>query len=509
MENVPCSQVQLFISCKNLKSEDVLSASDPLCHLSMYDSVQGEWHSEGSTERITNDSNPTFSKTFTIDYFFEQDQKLCFEIYDVDSDSVELKDHDPVGKLETSVADVVMSRGGFQGTLHKANQESSGEIHVRCEEVSGRNAGHVHFELAAQKLPKMDLMGSIDPYLVISRANEDSTFSKVHSTEVVKKSKAPRWKPFVLSTTTLCNNDFYRPILIEVFDWDKNSDDDKVGELRTSVDALLQNRGDTSFTESEDSSSTVGNLVIKHVHFSEEKSFVDYLSSGWELSMVVGVDFTGSNGNPSDPESLHYLSSERNQYESAISSVGEILQHYDADKMFPAFGFGAKLPNGQVSHCFPLNGTNDPYCNGINGILESYRNAMSNVQLWGPTMFSPIIREAAAKARQNASQNKYYLLLMITDGVITDMSETIEEIVNASSLPLSIIIVGVGNEDFSKMEALDGDDGKLKSKGKTAHRDIVQFVEFNKYRGKSNALLARDTLKELPSQFLNYASQNK
>jgi len=30
-------------------------------------------------------------------------------------------------------------------------------------------------------------------------------------------------------------------------------------------------------------------------------------------------------------------------------------------------------------------------------------------------------------------------------------------------MPVSIIIVGVGNEDFGKMEKLDGDDGVLKN----------------------------------------------
>jgi hypothetical protein len=28
----------------------------------------------------------------------------------------------------------------------------------------------------------------------------------------------------------------------------------------------------------------------------------------------------------------------------------------DSDKRVPLYGFGAKLPDGRVSHCFPLNG---------------------------------------------------------------------------------------------------------------------------------------------------------
>ena len=54
---------------------------------------------------------------------------------------------------------------------------------------------------------------------------------------------------------------------------------------------------------------------------------------------------------------------------------------------------------------------------------------------------------------------QYFILLMLTDGVISDMPDTIRSIVRASRLPMSIIIVGVGNADFSAMDELDCDDG--------------------------------------------------
>lgn len=50
---------------------------------------------------------------------------------------------------------------------------------------------------------------------------------------------------------------------------------------------------------------------------------------------------------------------------------------------------------------------------------------------------------------------------------------------DASSLPLSVIIVGVGSEDFAQMEELDCDKGVLvDSQGRKASRDLVQFVPF-------------------------------
>lgn len=41
----------------------------------------------------------------------------------------------------------------------------------------------------------------------------------------------------------------------------------------------------------------------------------------------------------------------------AILGVGEVLQFYDNDRRFPAWGFGAKTPQGYISHCFNLNAT--------------------------------------------------------------------------------------------------------------------------------------------------------
>lgn len=63
-----------------------------------------------------------------------------------------------------------------------------------------------------------------------------------------------------------------------------------------------------------------------------------------------------STGNPSQPTSLHYMNPyQLNAYGMALKAVGEIIQDYDTDKMFPALGFGARLPpDGRVSHEFAL-----------------------------------------------------------------------------------------------------------------------------------------------------------
>jgi hypothetical protein len=85
----------------------------------------------------------------------------------------------------------------------------------------------------------------------------------------------------------------------------------------------------------------------------------------------------------------------------------------------------------------------------------------------------------------------YHTLVILTDGAIHDFNEVKDLIVEASELPLSIIIVGIGYADFGKMQTLDGDEVRLKnSSNKYAARDIVQFVEFKNFSNSDTGLLA-------------------
>ena len=48
------------------------------------------------------------------------------------------------------------------------------------------------------------------------------------------------------------------------------------------------------------------------------------------MNFTVAVDFTASNGDPSNPTSLHYINPyQPNHYISALQAVGGIIQDYD------------------------------------------------------------------------------------------------------------------------------------------------------------------------------------
>lgn len=253
-----------------------------------------------------------------------------------------------------------------------------------------------------------------------------------------------------------------------------------------------------------------GDAKFEKFEIKRSSSFLDYIFGGCQVGLSIAIDFTLSNGPPTDHESLHCKNLQKNQYFQAINSVGGVLQYYDSDKEIPVYGFGGCVPpTNRASHCFALNGDIfEPECNGIEGVLEAYRNALQRSELYGPTHFSSIIDEInqRCEASEVSQYNQEYnILLIITDGIINDMRQTIDEVVRGSDLPLSIVIVGVGNADFSNMDVLDADDEPLYSQKykRNMSRDIVQFVPFNDFK-HDPMLLAKQTLEEIPGQLTDF-----
>ena len=55
---------------------------------------------------ILNNLNPNFAKTFKIDYYFEEVQKLKFSVYDIDNETQSLGDDDFLGEVECTLGHV-------------------------------------------------------------------------------------------------------------------------------------------------------------------------------------------------------------------------------------------------------------------------------------------------------------------------------------------------------------------------------------------------------------------
>ncbi|KAK1785412.1 hypothetical protein P4O66_018256, partial [Electrophorus voltai] len=483
------------------------------------------------TETAVNNLNPVFGVKFQVDYHFEEVQKLKFAVFDEDKCSSQLYEHDFLGEFICTLG-VIVSNKKLHRPLVLANGKPAGKgaITITAQELSDNRI--ITLSMCGRKLDKKDFFGKSDPYLEFHKQGEDGKWMLVHRTEVIKNTLDPVWKPFTVPLISLCNGDVDRNIKVLCYDYDNDGGHDFIGEFYATVTKMneAQNSVEVEFDcinpkkqKKKKNYKNSGVIILKSCKITRDYSFLDYILGGCQLMFTVGIDFTASNGNPREPSSLHYINPlGSNEYLSAIWAVGQIIQDYDScvsvphadntphvrygvsssarsvlsltelqDKMFPALGFGAQLPpDWKVSHEFAVNfDPTNPFCAGVEGIVQAYSTCLPHIRFYGPTNFAPIISHVARFASQAVQQDRasqYFTLLIITDGVISDMDETRDAIVQAAKLPMSIIIIGVGNADFAAMEFLDGDSSVLRSyTGEEAVRDIVQFVPFRDFRNTS------------------------
>ncbi|XP_056439290.1 copine-4 isoform X1 [Gadus chalcogrammus] len=515
----PClAKVELRVASRGISDRDALSKPDPCVVLKMQS--HGQWFEVDRTEVIRSSINPVFSKVFLVDFYFEEVQRLRFELLDISSGHNGLRDADFLGAMECTLGQIVSQRKLTKALLKQGNTAGKSSITVTAEELSG-NDDYVELSFSARKLDDKDFFSKSDPFLEIFRINDDGTGSLVHRTETVMNNLSPVWKSFKVSLNTLCSGDEDRELKCTVWDWDSNGKHDFIGEFQTTFKETKAGTDEGKLLQWEcinpkyqvkkKNYRNSGVVVLNHCKIIKMYSFLDYIMGGCQIQFTVAIDFTASNGDPRNSCSLHYIHPyQPNEYLKALVAVGEICQDYDSDKMFPAFGFGGQIPpDFKVSHDFAVNFDEDnPECAGIQGVVEAYQNCLPKIQLYGPTNIAPIIQKVASTASEEMHTKEameYFILLILTDGVITDMGDTREAIVQASHLPMSVIIVGVGSADFTDMQMLDGDDGILRSpKGEPVLRDIVQFVPFKDFKHASPAALAKSVLAEVPNQIVDY-----
>uniref|UniRef100_A0A665TET6 Copine IVa n=1 Tax=Echeneis naucrates TaxID=173247 RepID=A0A665TET6_ECHNA len=509
----PClTKVELRLTCKGISDRDALSKPDPCIVLNMQS--HGQWMEVDRTEVIRSCVNPAYSKVFTLDFYFEEVQRLRFELYDINSSHNGVKEADFLGSVECTLGQIVSQRKLSKALVRPGGSVGKAIITVTAEELTG-NDDYIELSFSARKLDDKDFFSKSDPFLEIYRLNNDATLQLVYRTETVMNNLNPVWKNFKVSLNSLCSGDHERKLQCTVWDWDSNGKHDYIGEFEATFKEMkgaIDGRQvqwpciNPKYKVKKKNYKNSGIVILNQCKVTD--SFIQRWSGS---CLSVAIDFTASNGDPRNSCSLHYIHPyQPNEYLKALVAVGEICQDYDSDKMFPAFGFGARIPpDFKVSHDFAVNfNEENPECAGIQGVVEAYQACLPKLQLYGPTNIAPIIQKVASSASQEVHTKEamqYFILLILTDGVITDMADTREAIVQASHLPMSVIIVGVGNADFGDMQMLDGDDGILRSpKGEPVLRDIVQFVPFRNFKHASPAALAKSVLAEVPNQVVDY-----
>lgn len=147
--------------------------------------------------------------------------------------------------------------------------------------------------------------------------------------ETIKNNLNPEWEPATIELSKLCGGDLDAPIKVSVFDYEKKGGHVAMGSFETTVNDLLQGAESKQEFALLQKGKNVGSIEVVQASVSgvpddmnerfataaiadvrdptDDYNFIDYISGGCELHVMVAIDFTGSNGDPRLPGTLHYL----------------------------------------------------------------------------------------------------------------------------------------------------------------------------------------------------------
>ena len=382
--------------------------------------------------------------------------------------------------------------------------KDGGVLYASIDPVSDNAKGRLYVRLSGENIKNVESLfgGKSDPFFEFSRKSGD-LMRLAYRSKVKKNDLNPEWDEVKIDVDYLCGSNFDQPFVISVYDYEKSSKHRLIGSISTTVKGMLkaydkgkaltitQGSEKTGHIKIHDFRLTKNDIetTIDEYHVLEEmmkkqqsrslkktetqkkptetkkpkkkadsnkvyskddpphiKEYMDIC----DLSLAVAIDFSGSNGDPSKPGTLHEVRTdgELNDYEKAITAVASILAKLDEDECYPVWGFGVKF-GGEVQNCFQV-GPNEEV-KGLKGILEAYRGMFKKpLTMSGPTDITGVIEHAAKSAKQNfqtAIRNNmiaYTILLILTDGSLNDVNKTMSCLAESSQAPLSIIIVGIG-----------------------------------------------------------------
>jgi hypothetical protein len=387
-------RLDLFLSAKNLPQLHAFNVTDAFAVVYYLDHKHNTLMGVGNTEVVNDNLNPLWTKPVTVDYLFEQVQEIFIHVFHCTDPSNlnEIECHEFIGEIRFTLSSIMRAPSQKLALLLTNPSKPNavlGSVEIRAE-AQRNTRDMLVIKVNGSKLTnKEGFFGRSDPFLEISRSNNDGSYTPVWRSNKIDSTLNPKWPEVKISLVTLCNSDLDRKLIIEVWDHERSGRHRSMGKVRATVRELLDARG-TPFevieedrlqsqlalnVDENDQLNTVENqgssqrepksgysmlfgggskadytnsgyLTFERCRIEHHPTLSDFIMGGCEISLIVGIDYTGSNGDPHDPTSLHYIDPANrtwNIYQQAIYSVGNVLEPYDSDRLYCVFGFGARV----------------------------------------------------------------------------------------------------------------------------------------------------------------------
>ena len=239
-------------------------------------------------------------------------------------------------------------------------------------------------------------------------------------------------------------------------------------ERKTYLGNLIQSIGgiyERKLSEKEENSEIISIKIEKEKSQAEKIYLFDYFTLGMKLSCLSAFDF-------SKKDELIKKDFINNTLHILKALLETFLIYVNDDQILHPIIFGGKFDISKIN-IKEINKSNN-----INYIIEGYKKYLEQPGII-PTekiVISSLIDEIINKIFKSYQSDIYNILFLFLSEDIDekDQQKTIDNIIRSSYLPLSIIVIGIGNHNFSKMKELFLDNN-YSSEGMPKNKENVIF----------------------------------
>lgn len=456
------------------------------------------------TESVWRAKTCTFTRKMSMIPKFQTRQMLRFVLSERTPDVRDIEEYRKFGDCELSLGQIML-RDQVDETL----RGGAGDVRVKAQQVLvGR--GILSMVIAFISMPKTHWLMKNYPQLVICKCEENGDWTPVFSSEVVHRSDAGQWQPISLPCRLLCDNDYKRKIRIMVQDNEPGNMTRAIGHVDVVVEKVGTFRNkQLKLIPAQKNMARAGAIIIRAADIVERLTFFAHLKQGLRFHFACGIDFAAANRPASDKKSLHYiLFKHPNAYEKCIESIGEIVEQYSASQVCFAWGFSARI-NRQLSHEIPLvSETGQEKLLGVSSMLGAYASVVEKLQFDRPVCVLPSTMKAMRLITGQTKPHDYLVYLLLVQEDPSDLAQFIDYLHANQHQPISIVIIGIGNQGFPKMEERLREGQMKNGDGASFFRELVTFLKYKDFDSDNLAQMAATALDTVPEQAMQWVENN-
>ena len=334
-------------------------------------------------------------------------------------------------------------------------------------------------------------------YSITSLGNQyDPVNNLIYESEILDSSKGI-FNNVVIPLNELAADNNLEDNLIEINFRDVMHSND-LGKFKSSISQLFEKDIDFDLK-----GNTKAKIVCRRKNF---HSLLDYLERDLHLSTTLFIDFSDSGDN-----FHHIMDNNETIFEKLMKNFLDILVPYNEEPFFHIYGFGfkekEKFKGDYEPYMFPINKKVDSPSIKVTEIKKFYDSFLNAIDFGKQKInidlivkkFNNIVKEDV----DDYDISKYNILLLFTNSDIVDEKQFVKDLIFTSSLPISLIIVGLGKGPFTKLENIEEQFLTLKDdEGNKPQRKCFKFESFQ----KNSKIFQRtkNSLSDIPEEMVEY-----